>query len=652
MAHRRGTAATGFGFQRRSVSTAVKPEVEDPEVRADMDMLAIGSKAAEEELWDKGRDNIDYLLGRQLKRRGFFTPVITNLFYSITRVMTASVYSRNPKARVKAKVISPEAGTLPKEPEARELWKAAIEERNKRKKMIAQMGQALLDHTNKETGLKAEARMCIQASTLVGRSAMQIGFGATQGKPRKKKGEKIYETPETGNRWNPGVPTDISNTPFETRKERVWAQYLTPFRYYYDPAVTRMKESPWVCIEYYQLVDDAKNNKNYLNAKKLRATDTMDSRYLEGLGSFDNRNFRRSGPNARFVPKTARYVIVQEILDIKNQEVRVVIKGNENLGYQRRRKWPWTKMEGYPLLELIFNPVMDTQWPRAEVDNLKGLQDQINILDQQTADFYGRLMACLLIKENSMDPEEIDKLMDARYDEPIMWRNSKPETFTGPSLTGEFFARRKELMEIAERESHLPEWLLVGRSMRARSATEADALQEGLRGFVGEKLDVVEEFMAEVYKKEFQLMQETYTLSQTVPILGPLGLEWRRFSIQDIEEELDVGIVHFSSLPESPQLELRKLKEALSIAGAVAQAVPGLMKMGMIVRRLFERLLPGEDVDEFFNDAAMLQLEQDVTQQQLLGQLMQRMQSQTPGTQGEANMGQPVVPPGATPGAS
>ena len=620
--------------------------VVSPEMRADVDMISIAKRAAEKEIWEGARWNIEYYVGQQFERRDEFLPIISNLFYSVVRVMVGALYDQNPKARVKPKLVTGEIGADPLGPENRELITDATRALNRRRREIGQAAEKLLEHTNRETELKLEVKRCIQATALAKRSAIRIGYNAVRGHTETKRGEgKVYVTPEMKSAHSGAVPEDENFGQESVKKERVWAKYLSPFRYFYAPEATVLTESPWLVIEYLQNVDDIKNNKNYDEKarRKIRATRTHATAFLEGARDFSARNFARSGVQARFLPQTSKFVIIQEIWDMKHQEVRVIAEGNEDLGYLRKRDWPFTRMEGYPIEELVFNPVMDQQWPRAEVDNLRGVQDQLNVLDDQTRDFYGRLLACILIKENAMDQEEVEKLMDSKFNEAIIYRGTAPSMFQGPTLSSEFFARRRELNEIAERESHLPEWLLVGRSMKARSATEAQALQQGVTAFVREKVGIIQDFVRKIYIKELQVMQEAYTIKQVIPIIGPMGLEWREFRVQSVKEELDVTIVPFSSLPVTPEVEKERLREMLQLAGITAETVPGLINMPMILRRSFERLDPNEDVDQFFNMEVLEQFINSPDQQRALGQQLAAAQAQQP----QGGIAPPPGPPGA-----
>ena len=584
------------------------------EVRKWLNRLMVSRKAREMHFDEKATRNVDYFKGNQNMGDLKDGKVPLNFVWSFVKTFVPAVYARNPKVRI-----------LPK------LKQGAPPEILAQKRRLAKMFEILTNMTLDEIKLKRSMKRAIQDAALMGRGVIKVGYNAQAGKTT---GDK-YEISKAGAESS-GIPLDANMEDSFLVSEKVWAKRVSPLRCFYDCDAINMEAARWVAHEVVVPVEYVRKNRIYgAKAQSVKASTIVDKEYLDGISGVEGGEY-----NTDSVPGDFGRVCLTEIWDKETRYIYVLAKGNEDLGFLREIPWPFKKLEGFPFEELVFNDVPDEQWPISEVDQFIDAQDEMNILRDHMATYFKRFFGIMLADQSKIDDKMLQKIANSQLQEIIPVNNPVGALvpFTSPSLINEHLTRDRILKADMEENSGLPSWRRAGNRIGARSATEVSEITQGLDVKDNEKVDVVQDFSREVIRKLVQIMQEKYTISKVVPMTGELGLEWRNFSVQDIQEELSVDVVPYSATPATPDLERAQYMQFLQIATSVAQVVPGVINMPVLLRDIAEKLQI-TNIDEIM-PMAMPANPQDAGMQQVMAQAV---------AQGQQGMNQPAGAPPPNP---
>lgn len=583
--------------------------------------IEIARKAHGKHFEKKARRNIEYYVGNQFPEDGHFdeSRVTINFIASVVDSLVPAVYTRNPRVRVTPKV--PDVGD-------REI--------NKKRRDFASMQQALLNNTLLEIKFKKTAKAAIKDGTLTSRGIIKYGFSAQLG---KRKGKKYIFS--AARKFIPGVPSDQNIEDTFVKSQRVWAERVSPFKFFYDLDANDLEHAVWCAQEITLPLHRVRNNPIY--DKKIR-------KLLQPSGTISRTLMHKiwedvdsEHAEASQFPSDVQRITLYEIWDKESRRVRVLARGNEDLGFLRDDPWPYKKHEGFPFKEYVSITVPETQWATSEVDRIIEGQDEMNVIRDMMFQHTRRAMAGWAITRGAMDEEEMTAFREGEMMEAFFIRNAGDiRSLVPANMPTAYFDYAKTIKEDVGENSKLPSFRRAGERIGARSATEVNEITQGLDIITNEKVDVVQDFILEVVKGMSQIMQEKYTLSQVVPVVGLRGESWRDFTAAEVKEELDIKLVPFSAIPINPNQELAQYREFLSVMVQAQQAGVPVNLLSFL--KTFAEKLQIHDFDDFLGPESLQVAGEDQGIQDLLAQGLQGVGGQ-PGVPNQpgAPVGQTVV---------
>lgn len=583
--------------------------------------IVVAKRAHQENFKDRAERNIDYYLGVQFPNdeggghEAEHSRVPLNFIASVVDSLVPAVYTRNPKALVRPK--TPDKGN----PEA-----------NKATRRYARMFQALLNKTMDEIGLKRTMKKVIKDGTLTGRGFVKIGYSAQFGKREGKKYSFLSVLKKI-----PGVPSDANMEDTYVKKNRVWAERVSPFKFFYDIDAQDLDHAAWCVQEIVLPMHRVVNNPIYKSIRKqLKPSSTVSKDLTKGMWEDVNED---SEPDE--FPRDVQRITLYEIWDKESRRVRVIAKGNEDLGFLRDDPWPFKGLEGFPFREYMSINVPDSQWATSEVDRIIEGQDEFNIIREMQFKHTRRAMGGWITEKGNLEDQDLAAWREQEIMETFLVRDvNKIKSLVPPSMPTDYFSFAQELKKDLAENSKLPSWKRAGEKIGARSATEVNEIAQGIDVITNEKVDVTQDFTIDVLKGLAQLMQEFYTLVQVVPVVGEMGIEWKKFTPAEIKEELEIKIIPYSAVPINPNQELAHYREFL---GVMIQAAQSGVPVNMVsFLQKFAQKLQIDDFDEFLGPESLEDIGGDPGKQAALAQALSQ------GGQGQQNVPAANISAGVT----
>lgn len=584
--------------------------------------IEIARQATNEMFEKKARRNIEYYIGNQFPDDESFgeSRVPINFIASVVDSIVPAVYTRNPRAKITPAV--PDVGDR---------------EQNRERRDFASMHQALLNHTLLEIKFKKTAKAALKDATLTSRGFIKYGFSAQIG---KRKGSKYLFN--KARKFIPGVPVDENIMDSYVKKQRVWAERVSPFRFVYDLDANDLEHATWCAQEITLPLHRVRNNPIYDKkvTKNLQPSGTISKTFMKKI--WDDIDVDKS--EAKDFPEDVQRITLYEIWDKESRRVMVLARSNENLGFLRNDPWPYKKHEGFPFKEYAPIPVPDTQWGTSEVDRIIEGQDEMNVVRDMMFKHTRRAMAGWAITRGAMDEDDMAAWQNGEVMETFFLRNASDiRSLVPPNMPTAYFDYARAIKQDISENSKQPSWRRAGERIGARSATEVNEITQGLDVITNEKVDTVQDFILEVMRGLSQIMQEKYTLSQVVPVVGLLGERWREFTPSEVKLELDVKLVPFSAIPINPNQELAHYREFLPIIVQTQQA--GVPVNLLAFLRTYAEKLQLHDMDDYLGPESLQVAGEDEDMQQALAQGLQGFggpQQGIPGQQPQ-QMGQQVL---------
>lgn len=583
--------------------------------------IEITRKATQENFAKKAKRNIEYYIGNQFPEDEAFdeSRVPINFIASVVDSLVPAVYTKNPRVRVTPAV--PDVGD---------------KEVNRKRRDFASMQQALINKTLLEIKFKKTAKAAIKDGTLTSRGIIKYGFSAQLG---KRKGTKYVF--DAVRKFIPGVPIDENIQDTFVKKQRVWAERVSPFKFFYDLDANDLEHATWCAQEITLPLHRVRNNPIYNKKirKMLQPSGVMGRNFMSKI--WDDIDAEHAEVSE--FPEDVQRITLYEIWDKESRRVRVLARGNEDLGFLRDDPWPFKSHEGFPFKEYISITVPDSQWSTSEVDRIIEGQDEMNVIRDMMFKHTRRSMAGWAITRGAMDEEDLNAWREGEILESFFIRNVNDiKSLIPPQMPTAYFEYARTVKEDLGENSKLPSWRRAGEKLGVRTAAEVNEITQGLDVITNEKVDVVMDFILDIVKGLSQIMQEKYTLSQVVPVVGLHAESWREFTPAEIKEELDIKLVPFSAIPINPNQELVHYREFLSIIVQVQQAGVPVNLLSFL--RTYAEKLQIHDFDDYLGPESLRVAGEDEGIQAQLAQGLQGLGGQqgAPGQSG-GQLGQGVV---------
>lgn len=208
---------------------------------------------------------------------------------------------------------------------------------------------------------------------------------------------------------------------------------------------------------------------------------------------------------------------VWEIWDQTSNRVHTVCEGEE--GLCRESYSPqWTGERWYPFFLLCFNEIDGAFMPLSDVDlTIEVVKEYNRTRDDFERDRRNSLPLNVVRKGGTLTPADVDKITNRQGSDVVVVEGSGGRPLSEDIWSGQLAQIRPENYDTSQPRGDME--MLVGGGdaargsvLKAKTATEAEILSQGLRGRSAERTDILEDLLTDVGK---------YTLEMCLRMLGP-----------------------------------------------------------------------------------------------------------------------------------
>jgi hypothetical protein len=276
--------------------------------------------------------------------------------------------------------------------------------------------------------------------------------------------------------------------------------------------------------------------------------------------------------------------------------------------------WP-IQWEHLPIDLLGIHEQMDTPFPKALLEELRPIQDEINRVRSIMSIVANNTRRMIGYNESAVEESEVDKMLDGEVVEFFKMKGTANEAIA-EIRAGGFPQELLSYLGILESDiRELKGQGLMDRAQRINvdSATEASQVQRGSDILASREQAAFEDFMASTVRNYTQGRRQTMLEDEMVPILGLpqaqqlAGAGFLSVSPDDLRHDFDYRIVTGSSLPPDHDREASRAMADINIAGQL----PELNNMEEAYRRYWSarridpsRMLKSQQQQESEQEAA------------------------------------------------
>lgn len=483
----------------------------------------------------------------------------------------------------------------------------------------AQIAEQIINYTWGELSLKQEIKKALLEAILVGHSYVKVGYAAEFG--------TVESQPLEEKKRGPGRPPkkvhEIETTEF-IKSENVFAYYVPYKDIVFDPSATFpcTHNARWMAHKIIKPLRAVKNAGIYNHVDMLKTSSRQDD---EKVG------YDTSGVNTKHLDQDVKSVTLWEIYDLDNMKIRTVSPGCPY--YLNEIDYPEYLSGGFPFSQLAFNPVPGEVFPMSDVAAQEGLSIEMTKVVAMWINGLKRSSRQILIEPDLMNDSELDKFKDG-IDGGILKANGpiagKFELFQFPPVQADSFQIYNETYKLYQVVSGQTPADQGGQArVPTRTLGELRLQMMGGHARADEKVDVLEDFIAEVARKLLGIMQKKYDLPKISRIVGNKSVQqkimgalpgrpsaqptqpggapnpvqpqsfasdfafsWNR---QDILGDMDVDVIAGSTVPMDKESTLEVMEKLIPILPA-AGVGPGSPAAKQYAREIF-RLIGNQSLE-------------------------------------------------------
>lgn len=442
----------------------------------------IGNKAGWKRFVNEYKNNWDFF------QTSVSIPVVPiNLVYAYTKTEISRLYFRDPWITVNAK--------------------------RREDLMAAQIAEQIINYTWNELKLKQQIKQTLLETILVGHSWIKVGyaaeFGTVESQPKEPKG--------------PGRPKKYKevDTNEYIKSESVFAYHVPYKDIIFDPSATfpATHNARWMAHKVVKPYRAVKQSGIYEHTDELRADtfiedpnvpyDTADS-LKEGFG------------------KDVRSVVLWEIYDLDHQTITTVSPGCK----RKLREIPLPEYlnGGFPFVQFAFNPVPGDVYPMSDIAPHEGQIIEMIKMVSIEMNHLKRWNRQMIVDADTFTPDEMAKFKDANDGAIIQSQmpGAKDKIFIPPyaPVQSDIYGVFNQIYQLWQMISGQSAADQGGQpKTQTRTLGELRMTLQGSKSRSEEKIDVVEDAIAEVARKMLTIIQKKYDLPKMARIVGPKAVQ-------------------------------------------------------------------------------------------------------------------------------
>lgn len=425
-------------------------------------------------------------------------PIIPiNLVYAYTKTEIARMYFRDPWITVNAKR-SEDLGA-------------------------AQIAEQVVNYLWGELKLKQQIKQTLLETILVGHSWIKVGyvaeFGTVESQPKEAEVKK------------PGRPKkrEVETNEY-VKSESVFAYHVPYKDIVFDPSATfpATHNARWMAHKVSKPIRAIKESGIYENTDLLKPNVTVQ----DPNATYDNPDSLKEG-----MGKDVRSVVLWEVYDLDNQVIDTYSPGCPKR--LRRVQIPDYLNGGFPFVQFAFNPVPGDVYPMSDIAPHEGQILELIKMVSIEMNHLKRWNRQLFMRQDALTPDEQAKFKDANDGAVIMVQNVGGQSLQDTVFPAPYAPVQQDIYGIFNQIYQL--WQAIsGQSTadqggQARSQTrtlgELRMALQGNKSRAEEKVDVLEESIAEVARKILSIVQKKYDIPKMARIVGPKAVQQKILGI-------------------------------------------------------------------------------------------------------------------------
>jgi hypothetical protein len=515
-------------------------------------------------------------------------PIIPiNLIYAYTKTEIARLYFRDPWITVNPKRVE-DIGA-------------------------SQIAEQIINYTWGDIALKPEIKKALLEAILVGHSYIKVGyaaeFGTAESQPREEK-------------RGPGRPKKVQEveTSEFIKSENVFAYHVPYKDIVFDPSATfpATHNARWMAHKITKPLRAIRESGIYRHTDMLKSTSKTDD---------EKAGYDTSGVNTKKLDQDIRSATLWEIYDLDHMKVSTVSQGCPY--YLSELEYPEHLSGGFPFSQLAFNPVPGEVFPMSDVAAQEGLAIEMTKIVAIWINHLKRWNRQIFIEPDLFNDAELDKFKDGndgaiiKANGPIQNKYDIPQYPPVQNDSYQIYNEAYKLYQVVSGQTPADQGGQA--KVPTRTLGELRLQMMGGHARADEKVDVLEDFIAEIARKLLGIMQKKYDLPKVSRIVGPRSVQHKILGIlpgrpsaqsqipgtqgqspqpnpmqgqsftsdfsfswnrQDILGEMDVDVVAGSTVPMDRESQLQILEKMIPLLPA-AGVTPGSPAAKAYAREVF-----------------------------------------------------------------
>lgn len=242
-----------------------------------------------------------------------------------------------------------------------------------------------------------------------------------------------------------------------------------------------------------------------------------------------------TGPTA---DKRGELLRVWEVWDQASNRVHTLCEGEE--GFCRESYSPdWTGERWYPFFLLVFNEVDGGFMPVSDVDlTIEVVKEYNRTRDDFERDRKGSLPLNVVRKGGALTPGDVERIANRQGSDIVTVEGNSGQALSNDIWSGQLAQIRPENYDTSQPRGDME--MMVGGGdaargavLKAKTATEAEILAQGLRGRSAERTDVIEDLLSDVGKYTLEMLLRKLGQADVKEIAGPDAV-WPELSADQV----------------------------------------------------------------------------------------------------------------------
>lgn len=467
------------------VSETPSPDTEKKEVEAWLRTIdntvkwrdGIGNKGGWKRFVNEYKNNWDFL------QASVSIPLVpVNLTYAYTKTEIARLYFQDPWITINAKRTE-DIGA-------------------------AQIAEQIVNYTWNELKLKQQMKLALLEAILVGHSWIKVGYVAEFG--------TVESQPKPRGRGRPPKEVEVETNEY-IKSESVFAYYVPYKDVIFDPSATypATHNARWMAHRISKPYRAVKESGIYENVDELKPHNVIDDPNVP----YDTPDALKEG-----FGKDVRSVVLWEIYDLDHQMIHTVSPGCPK--FLRSIPLPEYLNGGFPFVQFGFNPVPGDVYPMSDIAAHEGQIIELTKILSIEINHLKRWNRQMVVDADTFTEQEMAKFKDANDGAIITAQQAgaKDKIFIPPyaPVQSDVYGVWNQVYDI---------WRSVAGQTQtdqgAQAKTQTRTLGElrmqlqGGKARADEKVDVLEDQIAEVARKILSIIQKKYDLPKISRIVGP-----------------------------------------------------------------------------------------------------------------------------------